>query len=143
MSKKKIFLSVVALLVIAGVGYYGYELSKVRIEERLEGVGSTGVQNGQSVVFDYRGFLYDEKAPQNLGREFDSSYKRHEPMKAVVGAKQVIPGLDKALLGMKPGGQRKVTIAPSMGYGATGAGDGLVPPNSKLVYIIELRSIQL
>lgn len=118
-----------------------YQQSKVLVTEVLVGVGN-GAKNGQTAVFDYRGFLYDSHAPKGLGREFDSTYKRHSTMRAVLGAKQVIPGLEKALLGMKAGGQRHVVIAPSMAYGDVGAGDGLVPPRASVVYQIELRSLE-
>lgn len=137
---KKILISLALFIVAAGC-YLLYEKSKVQVTEVLEGIGS-GAKNGQTAIFDYRGFLYDAKAPHGLGKEVDSTYKRHSTMKAVIGAKQVIPGLDKALIGMKPGGQRQVLIASSMAYGDTGAGDGLIPPKAKLVYLIELRILE-
>lgn len=139
--KQNKLIIIIVLLALIGGGYVLYQQSLLRVTETLEGIGPVA-KRGNTVVFDYRAFLYDAKAPNHLGREFDSSYSRKEPLKAILGASQVIPGLEKALMGMKPGGQRKAIIAPSMGYGEAGAGDGLVPPSSTLVYLIELRSME-
>ena len=43
------------------------------------------------------------------------------------------------VLGMKPGGKRRITIPPDFGYGARGAGRD-IPPNSTLIFEIELIS---
>lgn len=141
MTKKWIFLIVAVFVLSAGIGFYYYKKSLVQTTDLLVGIGNE-VISGQTVVYDYRAFLYEENAPQNLGKEFDSSYRRNQPMKLVVGAKQQLPGLEKALLGMKSGGQRLVILKPSMAYGEDGAGDNLVPPNAKVVFLLELRAIE-
>ena len=138
--KNKILI-VLAVIVVAAGAYYLNEKSKVKVTEVLEGVGATA-SKGQTAVFDYRAFIFDPSAAKNLGKEFDSTYSRQTPMKIVLGEKQVIPGLDKAIIGMKVGGQREVVIAPSMAYGDSGAGGGLVPPKATLIYLVELRSIE-
>ena len=51
------------------------------------------------------------------GSTFDSSEGR-EPLEFTVGAEQVIPGFDQAVVGLKPGESCKVVIAPEDGYGA-------------------------
>lgn len=50
------------------------------------------------------------------GTVFDSS-EGHAPLQFEVGAGQVIPGFDQAVLGLKPGEKRAVEIAPEQGYG--------------------------
>jgi FKBP-type peptidyl-prolyl cis-trans isomerase FkpA len=55
-----------------------------------------------------------------------------------VGAGDVIAGIDAALPGMKPGGKRKLVLPPGLGYG--GEGKANVPPNTVLVYDVELRA---
>ena len=51
---------------------------------------------------------------------------------------QVIPGLDQGVIGMAVGGKRKLTIPPSLGYGAQGGLGGAVPPDAKLVVEVQL-----
>ena len=51
------------------------------------------------------------------GSTFDSSEGR-EPLEFTVGAEQVIPGFDQAVVGLKPGESCKVAVAPENGYGA-------------------------
>lgn len=140
MNKKKYLIIIIVTLLGIG-GYLLYEKSKYQAQDLLIGLNDE-VKNGQTVIFDYRGFLYDSKAPNGMGKEFDSTYRRHAPMRAVVGAKQVIPGLERGLLGMKAGGQRLVTLGPSMAYGETPAAGDAVPADSKVIYLIELRSIE-
>lgn len=105
----------------------------IGIEELATGDGPE-VKDGQTVTMHYRGTFED-------GRQFDSSYDRGNPFKFVVGVGQVIKGFDMGVLGMKVGGKRRVSIPPEFGYGARGAGN-VIPPNTPLVFEIELLSIQ-
>jgi FKBP-type peptidyl-prolyl cis-trans isomerase len=104
----------------------------IEIVEVEPGEGES-VKDGDRVSMHYRGTLTD-------GKEFDSSYKRNSPFSFKVGAGQVIRGFDMGVLGMKPGGKRKITIPPDFGYGARGAGSD-IPPNSTLIFEIEILSI--
>ena len=72
------------------------------------------------------------------GTVFDSSYERGEPV--VFGLDQVIPGWSEGLRLMKPGSKYELTIPPVLGYGKTGY-PGAIPPNSVLIFTVELIDI--
>ena len=83
---------------------------------------------------NYRGFLED-------GTEFDNSYKKNQPFEFQYGLRQVIDGWEIGLEGMKIGGKRKIKIPPNLAYGKNGVGD-LIPPNSTLIFEVELMDIK-
>jgi FKBP-type peptidyl-prolyl cis-trans isomerase FkpA len=104
------------------------------------GSGAEAVE-GKTVVVHYTGWLYDESAPENKGKKFDSSRDRGDPFDFPLGAGHVIKGWDQGVAGMKVGGQRTLVIPPEMGYGARGAG-GVIPPNATLVFDVELLQVR-
>lgn len=106
---------------------------KLDIEEIAPGEGPE-VKAGDTVTMHYRGTFLD-------GREFDSSYKSGKPFDFKVGSGMVIKGFDQGATGMKKGGKRKITVPPELGYGARGAG-GVIPPNSTLIFEIEVVAIK-
>ncbi len=84
-----------------------------------------------SVVCNYRGTLLD-------GTEFDSSYKRGQPVTLNVGG--VIKGWTEALQLMPVGSKWQLFIPPNLAYGDRGQGP--IGPNSTLIFEVELQSIQ-
>ena len=107
-------------------------ITELKIEDVGVGTGS-GVKNGDQVEVHYLGTLLD-------GRKFDSSYDRNQTFSFSVGAGQVIKGWDQGLIGMKVGGKRKLTIPSSLAYAESG--NGPIPPNTPLLFEIELVSIK-
>ncbi len=57
-----------------------------------------------------------------------------------LGGGGVIPGFDRGVVGMKVGGVRRLVIPPDLAYGAQG--NQGIPPNSNLVFDIELLAVQ-
>lgn len=113
------------------------ELSSHDIEP---GAGEA-IEKGSIAVVHYTGWLHDARMPDNKGTKFDSSRDRDDPFEFSLGAGQVIRGWDQGVVGMKVGGQRRLTIPPTLGYGARGAG-GVIPPNATLVFDVELVEIK-
>jgi FKBP-type peptidyl-prolyl cis-trans isomerase len=98
------------------------------------------IKSGQNALVHYTGWLYDAAAPDNKGKQFDSSVGG-EPFDFPLGGGRVIPGWDQGVVGMKVGGKRRLVIPPDMAYGNSGAG-GVIPPGATLVFDVELVEIQ-
>ena len=75
---------------------------------------------GDTVKVHYTGKLED-------GTVFDSS-KDREPLEFTLGQKQIIPGFEEAVFGMKPGQSKTVTIPVDKAYG---------PPRPELIQTID------
>ncbi len=82
------------------------------------------------VKVNYEGKLLD-------GEVFDSSYQRGMPV--VMTVRELVPGWVEALQLMRPGDEWLLYVPPALGYGAKGAGP--IPPNSVLVFKLELIDI--
>lgn len=102
------------------------------------------VSPGDFVVINYIAYLRD-------GTIFDNTVKRKKPLAFQIGKKQQIEGLEKGIMGMKPGEQRQLFIKSELAYGEDGVcleQDGeeqedddagcLVPPDTDLVYDVTL-----
>ena len=114
-------------------------ITKLQIVDSVAGTGAEA-RPGRTVRVHYTGWLYDASKDDKRGTKFDSS-KDSQPFDFSLGAKEVIPGWDEGVAGMKVGGKRVLTIPPAMGYGARGAGD-VIPPNATLVFEVELLEVR-
>jgi FKBP-type peptidyl-prolyl cis-trans isomerase FkpA len=108
------------------------------VKDIQEGTGQA-IRFRSAVLMGYTGWLYDGCKPDFKGKEFDSSRNRPTPLGITVGAGQVIKGWDEGLIGLKEKGRRLLIIPPAKGYGA--ADKGVIPPNSTLVFEVELVQI--
>lgn len=102
------------------------------IEDLKVGSGDAAVA-GNTLVVHYVGTLED-------GTQFDSSRDRGEPFPFELGAGYVIKGWDQGMEGMQVGGLRKLTIPSELGYQDNAVGS--IPPNSTLIFEVELLEIQ-
>ncbi len=85
------------------------------------------------VVTHYKGSFID-------GKVFDSSIDRGTPAEFPVN--RVIAGWTEALQMMKEGDRWRLVIPSDLAYGERGAGGGRIPPNSVLVFEIELIEVK-
>jgi FKBP-type peptidyl-prolyl cis-trans isomerase len=91
------------------------------------------------VLVNYKGWLYDGCARDFKGALFDESTTM--PLSVMVGVGRVIRGWDEGLVGMKEGGKRLLIIPPEKAYGSQAAPGGRIPPNSTLVFEVNLAKI--
>ncbi|MEP7084691.1 MAG: FKBP-type peptidyl-prolyl cis-trans isomerase, partial [Betaproteobacteria bacterium] len=115
--------------------------SELKIIDREVG-GGRQVESGRAALLHYTGWLYDEKAPDHKGKQFDTSANRGLPFGFIVGVGKVIKGWDQGVLGMKVGGKRTLIVPPQLGYGDKDVGNGLIPANSTLLFDIELLEVK-
>ncbi len=101
------------------------------VEDSVVGTGKE-VNVGSLLTIHYVGALPD-------GTIFDSSRARGEPFSFTLGSGQVIAGFDQGFVGMKEGGTRILIIPAHLGYGSQGVGS--IPPNSTLIFQVELISV--
>jgi len=124
-----------------------FEVSLERIEEQINNVmsgvdvqtlspgdGKTFPKTGSRVSVHYTGTLADG------GKEFDSSRRVNQrPFSFVLGAGLVIRGWDVGIAKLSLGERAMLYIPSEFGYGSRGAGP--IPPNSNLVFDVELVEI--
>jgi len=112
--------------------------SGLQIIDSTVGTGATP-KTGQTCVMHYTGWLYVNGVK---GKKFDSSVDRGQPFEFPIGTGRVIKGWDEGVATMKVGGKRTLIIPPALGYGASGAGGGVIPPNATLVFDVELLAVK-
>ena len=100
------------------------------------GTGEIAVK-GSTVSVLYIGWLYENGT---RGKQFDSSQDPKKPFQVKLGARQVIPGWEEGIEGMKVGGKRELIIPPDLAYGARGF-PGAIPPNATITFEIDLLSV--
>lgn len=102
-------------------------------KDLISGTGQVA-QPGQSVTVNYVGVLCKD------GKEFDSSWRRNQPFTTALSNGSVIAGWVQGIPGMRVGSRRELVIPPSLGYGKTGS-PPTIPPNSTLVFVVDLLSV--
>ena len=142
-------------MALAGVSFFSIGLAEVKADQPDEsttpqrvklrygveyqdlvlGEGPS-VKPGQTITAHATGWLENgEKfwSSRDEGRTFD--FPLH------TGSGGVIPGWVDGIPGMQAGGKRKLWVPAKLGYGRRGFGDS-IPPNSNLVFEVELFAIQ-
>lgn len=105
---------------------------QVQGQEVTVGTGAEA-KPGTIVTVDYVGRLTD-------GTVFDNSVERKQPLVFTLGAPGIIPGFQVGVNGMRVGGERLLSVPPSLGYGAEQI--GAIPPNSTLIFDVKLIKVE-
>jgi peptidylprolyl isomerase len=108
--------------------------SGVRYIIEKKGTGSKPAP-GKTAQVNYKGAFLS-------GQVFDSSDTQGRPLEFPVGVGAVIKGWDEMVLDMQMGEKRVAIIPPELAYGERGAGNGVIPPNSFLVFEMELVGVR-
>jgi FKBP-type peptidyl-prolyl cis-trans isomerase FkpA len=107
--------------------------SGLKYVDEVVGTGDSP-KAGQTVTVHYTGTFLN-------GTKFDSSFDRGQPTDFKIGVGKVIAAWDEGLMSMKVGGKRKLIVPSNLGYGAAGF-QGMIPPNTPLIFDIQLLGIK-
>ncbi|GLZ16354.1 hypothetical protein Acsp04_65890 [Actinomadura sp. NBRC 104425] len=114
----------------------GAPSAELAVKTLVEGDGEgEGARKGDLVVADYVGYRWSKDGNKLLA----NSYLAGVPGAFPTG--RLVPGLDKALLGVRAGDRVVAKIPPSEGYGDTGDTQHQVGPDDSLVYVLDVRGV--
>lgn len=108
----------------------GFEISDSRV-----GAGPQA-KAGKALTLKYQSWVGADQS-----RPLHDSEALGQAFKMVLGEDKCIPGFERGLEGMRPGGIRRLVIPPTLAYGEKGV-PGSVPPNATLVFEIQLLDVQ-
>ena len=133
--KKHISLSLLLSVALTGFAWADNAIetlpSGVKVEQHKPVAGASPTA-ADTVVAHSRGTLID-------GKEFDSSYKRGEPIAFPLS--RVIPCWTEGMQKIKIGGKARLTCPPETAYGSEGV-RGVIPPKATLLFEVELVGIK-
>jgi FKBP-type peptidyl-prolyl cis-trans isomerase len=123
-----------------GAAYLAENAKKEGVKTTASGLQYKVIKEGtgkkptatSTVKVHYRGTLIN-------GKEFDSSYKRNEPIEFPLNG--VIPGWTEGLQLMKEGGKTLFVIPSNLAYGPSGAGSD-IGPDETLIFEVELLQVK-
>lgn len=87
-------------------------------------------KDGDEVKFHYFGHL-------KSGKQYDNSYKKHQPFTFILGSKNIMQGLNHIFRELKKGEKAFVEIPSNLAYGKKGLKD-LVPANTDIIYYLDV-----
>jgi peptidylprolyl isomerase len=108
------------------------KFTELGIEDLQVGESEDVAEKGDTAYVTYVGTLTN-------GKQFDSN-KGRDPFTFRIGYGEVIRGWDEGVVGMRPGGRRKLQVPSEMAYGQGGAGAD-IPPNADLLFEVELHDL--
>lgn len=103
---------------------------KISMETLVKGMGPAA-QQGEEVEITYQLKSTEGETLEQRGIK--------NPFRFLLGTTNVIGGLNQGIEGMTVGEKRKLIIPPELGYGSKDL--GFIPPNSTLIFEVELLQI--
>jgi hypothetical protein len=123
--------------------------SGIKLLEERDGTGEPA-KKGDRLVYNLRIYLnrgeevlLNERQAEHLPKEMFRTDDAGRPLidhQIALGSREAMAGVEYALIGMKPGGYRKVRVSPHLGYRDVGV-DGLIPANAVLIVELWLREL--
>jgi len=110
------------------------KVSELQVTDLKVGDGAE-VKTGDNIKVHYKGTLAQS------GEKFGSSYDNGEPPDIPLAEGHIIKGWLQGVPGMKVGGKRRLVIPADLAYGATGRPEGGIPPDTDLVFEMEVLAI--
>ena len=105
----------------------------------LRAGSGTAAASGSTLTVFYTGWLYDGSKADFKGLQFETNVGG-TAFEFILGAGNVIAGWEQGLIGLQPGGVRRLVIPSALAYG--GVRKGPIPPNTTLIFDVELTAIQ-
>ena len=107
--------------------------------------------DGSTIFIDYAGFFEDGNLFDSSNGDVAKLFGKYDPMRAAqngysplpfqAGRKEgMIPGFIEGLSKLSLGDKAVLFIPANLGYGEAGAGNGIIPPNSNLIFEVELKA---
>lgn len=93
---------------------------------------------GDVARMHFTGWLDDGR---QKGKKLYNTRQNGQPVAFVIGTDRVMQGWNEGVIGMRQGGRRLLRVPPSLGYGSKGV-EGVVPPDTKLIFIIDLLELE-
>ena len=90
---------------------------------------------GETVIYHYMGTFTN-------GVKFDSSLDRNDPFVFKLGAGPVIKGVEEAIAKLHVGDHAIMILPPEIAYGEKGTRNGVIPPNSTLIFTVEILDVK-
>lgn len=112
----------------------GGTVSELQVTDVVEGTGEAA-KAGDCLIMKYYGTLAAD------GTMFDENFTKPTAFAFQVGSGTVIKGWDEGLIGMKPGGMRRLVIPSDKAYGDAGR-EPAIPGKATLVFEVKLLRIQ-
>jgi hypothetical protein len=123
--------------------------SGIKLLEEREGTGKPAGK-GDRIIYNLRIYLnrgeevpLNDRRAEHLPKEMvrtDDAGRRLVEHKITLGSREAMAGVEYSLIGMKPGGYRKLRVSPHLGYRSAGV-DGLIPPDAVLIVELWLREL--